>query len=69
MLSTETIAISLSAFPSKVLSDKLGDISSLAITRILPGITYASLYFIKRPPFFILIPLERYFWQWIISRK
>jgi hypothetical protein len=55
MLSTETIAISLSAFPSKVLSDKLGDISSLAITRILSGITYASIYFIKCPPFFILI--------------
>lgn len=55
MFSTEAIAISLAAFPSKFLSDKLGDINTLAITRILAAITYSLLYFIKSPILFILV--------------
>lgn len=55
MFSTETITISLAAFPSKFLSDKLGDIKTLAITRILAGITYALLYFTRSPILFIII--------------
>jgi len=54
MFSTEAIAISLAAFSSKFLSDKLGDINTLAITRILAAITYSLLYFVKSPILFIL---------------
>jgi len=55
MLSTETIAISLASSLSKFISDRLGDVATLAMTRILAAITYALLYFIKSPVIFILI--------------
>ncbi|QXJ32323.1 MFS transporter [Saccharolobus shibatae] len=55
MFSTETIAISLASFPSKFLSDSLGNVNTLAMTRILAGITYSLLYFVRSPVLFIII--------------
>jgi MFS family permease len=55
MFSTEAIAISLAAFPSKLLSNKLGDISSLMITRVSAAITYSLLYFVNSPILFVLV--------------
>ncbi|MCH4816736.1 MFS transporter [Sulfolobus tengchongensis] len=55
MLSTETIAISLASPPSKFVSDRLGNVTTLAMTRILAAITYALLYFIKSPVIFIIV--------------
>ncbi|ADX81721.1 MFS transporter [Saccharolobus islandicus] len=55
MLSTETIAISLASSLSKFISDRLGNVTTLAMTRILAAITYALLYFVKSPVIFILI--------------
>ncbi|BFI74382.1 MFS transporter [Sulfurisphaera ohwakuensis] len=55
MLSVDSIAITLVSFPSKFLSDKLGNVTTLAITRILGGITFASLFFVRSPAIFILI--------------
>ncbi|WP_286188819.1 MFS transporter [Sulfolobus sp. S-194] len=49
MLSVDSIAITLASFPSKFLSDRLGNVTTLAMTRILGGITYALLYFVKSP--------------------
>ncbi len=55
MFSTEAVAISLAAFPSKLLSNKLGDISSLMITRVSAAITYSLLYFVNSPILFVLV--------------
>ena len=43
MLSIEGVAVSLTAYPSRPLSDRLGDINALAITRIMARITYSPL--------------------------
>jgi len=55
MLSTETIAISLASSLSKFISDRLGNVTTLAMTRILAAITYPLIYFVKSPVIFILI--------------
>ncbi|WOE51532.1 hypothetical protein RQ359_000836 [Sulfuracidifex metallicus DSM 6482 = JCM 9184] len=55
MFSTEAVAISLAAFPSNLLSNKLGDISSLMITRVSAAITYSLLYLVNSPILFVLV--------------